>query len=456
MGIFGKLTEIASQLGTEVKKAYKGAANYKTPEEIAEERSKRADKIKILVQCPGGSDLEIYDDFIIGYPTQSSLGMGLLKAAINSEDTVFPMMIANLTASFSEPDPQNNSRRLLLTSQMSNGKEQTVGFVITPENEQAIMNAYNYIIDFQQNPRVIDDAPSLGYKFEGYSASKQVFPLLGQQLLVSEELDAYNQYQRLYQKLAWEQAEKAKRAMERRIFSYETYKEFLADIVYEYGLPLFELAQDICIANGIYSEDERSIFKTHYTIVHNLERCVNTVGDYAQQISAVKSSASNATVNMNYTKTTAVFGTSKSEVQKAARKANFSNAMTDVKAGLMSNIFSHLTAEDKDKIYEKFNIEREHFVEAIYQDFWGMCLTLNKILAANKKAVWSKASISDAESRMIDNMSRSDFPEDKIPEFILSLLQKNPYDRRTYSFLTSKYGKTDEISAIMDYFCVNV
>lgn len=455
MGLFKKLTDTVSQIGNEVTNTYKGALSYKSSEEIAQERRKRADKIKILVQCPGGSDLEIYDDFIIGYPTQSSLGMGMLKAATGIEDTVFPMMIANLTVSFKEPDSQDSNRRLLLTSRMGNGKEKTIGFIITPENEQAINYAYNYIIDFQNKPRNIDDEPSLGYKYEAYAARERIFPLLGQQLVVSEELDAYNQYQQLYQELAWKQTQKAKRAMERRIFTYETYQEFLSDIVFEYEQPLFGLTLDICMANGIYSEDEHSIFKTHYTIVHNLEKCVNAIDSYAQQISGMKSVGTNAAVNMNYTKTTAVFGANRSEVQKAARRANFSNAMTDVKAGIMSNVFSHLTAKDKDAIYERFNVDRESFVKAIYQDFWGMCLTLNKIFANNKKAVWNKTDISDAELRIIDNMSRPDFPEDKISGFILSLMQKNPYDRCIYSFLVNKYGKTNEISSIMDYFHVN-
>lgn len=456
MGLFKKLTNTVSQLGSEVTKTSKGMLNYKSPEEIAQERSKRADKIRILVQCPDGSDLEVYDDFIIGYPTQGSLGMGALKAVAGLNETVFPMMIMDVTISFKEPEQPTGNRRLLLTAKAGTSAEKTIGFVISPENEQAINNVCDYIRDFQKNPKKIDDDPALEYKFPGYAASAKTFPLLGLELQVSEEIDAYNQFQELYRKLAWNQAQKAKRAMARRILSYETYHEFLSDIVYEYGLPLFELTLDICMANDVYSENEESIFKMHYNMFHNLEKRMNAIASYAQQVSTSGAHAgANAAIKMNYSQTTAVFGTSRSELNKAVRKANFSNMMTDARTKLMSNMANHLTPKDKENIYEKFDAERDGFTDAIFQDFWGMCLTLNKILEDNGHTVWSKVAIDDTELRTIENMSRPDFPEEKIPGFIIPLLQKNPYDQRIYSFLVNRYGKTDEISAIMDYFHMN-
>ena len=81
-------------------------------------------------------------------------------------------------------------------------------------------------------------------------------------------------------------------------------------------------------------------------------------------------------------------------------------------------------------------------------------MTLAKILRKNGKDIWYLEEKDTSKlDAVFENLSNPNFPEDKMVEVLFELILTNPYKAEYYEFMKEKYGDTEEVKSISDYFC---
>jgi len=53
---------------------------------------------------------------------------------------------------------------------------------------------------------------------------------------------------------------------------------------------------------------------------------------------------------------------------------------------------------------------------------------------------------------IFQNLTNPNFPQDKAVEIIISLILSNPYNPEYHKYLKNKFGDSEEVSAITNYF----
>lgn len=53
---------------------------------------------------------------------------------------------------------------------------------------------------------------------------------------------------------------------------------------------------------------------------------------------------------------------------------------------------------------------------------------------------------------IFENLSNPNFPQDKIAEAFIQIIEINPYNVDYHKFMTSKFGETEETINIRNYF----
>ena len=71
----------------------------------------------------------------------------------------------------------------------------------------------------------------------------------------------------------------------------------------------------------------------------------------------------------------------------------------------------------------------------------------------NKVSVWlpPKDSLKDV-TNILGNLSNPNFPQEKVIDTLLSLMAKNPFSVEYFEFLHNKYGETEEVQKLSQYF----
>lgn len=273
--------------------------------------------------------------------------------------------------------------------------------------------------------------------FTAYEGKEKKFTLNGKELVIPARLDTFIFYRTKFRELAKVCSDKAVEEYIDSVHDLDSYIDLFPQI-YDRNLRIaIGKAIDILISEGIYNIsvelfEERQKRSFHYGS-EDYQATVNSIKLTEQNNSNVSQGMMNSIGSL--------FG------KKSGLGQSFINGFTEgaVKEG------SKITDEQKRELYKR--IKPYNLFSRVYFDYWNTFITLISILNENGKDIWL---LDDGAMKEIDNviksMSNPNFPKDKILDILFDAILKKPIESSIYKVIEEKFGKTEEVAVIFDYF----
>lgn len=409
--------------------------------EKIETESNSTKKYKLLFQSKSGTKIEAYEEYIILYKIDSDLS-SVVKHTLQSGVTGEVIGFDDLTIRFIE---ESMSIEL---EYVKNNKGDSVILPVDSFNEEKAKKLLEFIHEKQNN---VEETTSL-FENENWGriiGENRQFSINGKTLDISKEMDIYNTYRNKFHALALKCRNEARKEYDKKVVNFITFTEFYVSIYNRYLDVLIGKALDICITEEIYTESKETLLQEHLEDFHSGLDIVDAIIEEVN--SAVNTNRKQISSLMNNIPTLVGggFGT-KAAVKGIAKAETFNAARNIVGKQLMEGV-SDITPEQQDRLYSR--IQPDVLFSKVLDDYWKVYLTLCFVLRKNKVSVWlpPKDSLKDV-TNILGNLSNPNFPQKKIIDTLISLMEKNPFSVEYFEFLHNKYGETEEVQKISQYF----
>lgn len=409
--------------------------------EKIETESNSTKKYKLLFQSKSGTKIEAYEEYIILYKIDSDLS-SVVKHTLQSGVTGEVIGFDDLTIRFIE---ESMSIEL---EYVKNNKGDSVILPVDSFNEEKAKKLLEFIHEKQNN---VEETTSL-FENENWGriiGENRQFSINGKTLDISKEMDIYNTYRNKFHALALKCRNEARKEYDKKVVNFITFTEFYVSIYNRYLDVLIGKALDICITEEIYTESKETLLQEHLEDFHSGLDIVDAIIEEVN--SAVNTNRKQISSLMNNIPTLVGggFGT-KAAVKGIAKAETFNAARNIVGKQLMEGV-SDITPEQQDRLYSR--IQPDVLFSKVLDDYWKVYLTLCFVLRKNKVSVWlpPKDSLKDV-TNILGNLSNPNFPQEKIIDTLISLMEKNPFSVEYFEFLHNKYGETEEVQKISQYF----
>ena len=113
-------------------------------------------------------------------------------------------------------------------------------------------------------------------------------------------------------------------------------------------------------------------------------------------------------------------------------------------------IQNQMSDEEKATVFA--NLNKEIFFEEVYSDYLNTFLSLIHILSENGVLGNVSNTTNEQYDIMINNLKNPMFPQDKVAPLLAQLVEQYPFSQTNYDVMKEKYGDTDEIKQIAEYF----
>ncbi len=271
--------------------------------------------------------------------------------------------------------------------------------------------------------------------FKPYEGTEKTFSVNGKNLIVPARLDTYIEYRKRFKRLAKACSDKAAEEYIASVNDLESFMNKFPDIYKNNLKTVAEKAVDILISEGIYTVSADDLQNLHIKNYHI------AVSDYQTMKESVLLTA------QNNARTTQGLMNGLGSFFNGSRMQGFVKGFNEgvVEAG------RKLSQEQKTELF--LRIKPAQLFHNVFLDYWNVSISLVKILNANGKDIW----LSDSEETgnmetLIKSMSNPNFPQEKILDIIFDIILKNPSEAAVYKLLEEKYGLTDAVKSIFDYF----
>ena len=234
--------------------------------------------------------------------------------------------------------------------------------------------------------------------FTAYTGSEKVFTLNGKELVIPARFDAFITYRTKFMKLAKACADKAAEEYKEKIHDLDTFRALFQDIYLENLKIVSSKAVDILVSEGIYQ------FSIDTFSAKNIETFHTALNDLRTTNESVKlTEQNNAKVTQNL----------KNGIGSLfSNRGSFARGL--VQGAVESTLEgSEITAPQKAELYQR--IRTHLLLHNVFQDYWNAVITLVGILRENGKDIWLA-------------------------------------DSGIYKTIEEKFGLTDEVQKIFDYF----
>ncbi len=438
----GKILTLAYEISQ--KERFLNACAYAN-EQIDIAHGKKKNYIYIL-HIENGSKLEIYEDYLVMYYMSTgvtkiisnTLNGGLTSKIISFSDIISIQLIE--TAEF-------NSKTIQL-SYNENSVNNNITIPVLLQNLELAQKIVAYINDEKQKSQNNDTQVDKDNDIGVIQGTVKTFPVLGKVLEVPESMDILNTYRLKYRQIAIKYANRAEQEYNTKVHDLETFLEFFPKIYSANMEPLLKISMDIFVSEGIWTVTYDS-FKKQYTDAYHLalDDYNTTLKSIELTIQANQQSVSNV---MGFLPHLRGGGFGLKGAMKGIAQATAFNLVRD---GIESSAIrgSNIKPEQQRELYSRIN--SKILFNNVFTDYWRMFLIVIDILKSNGKNIWLPTNESVNQARNIfENLSNPKFPQERILDVMLDILKTNPYNTNYYKFMISKFGETEEIVAIKDYF----
>ncbi len=273
--------------------------------------------------------------------------------------------------------------------------------------------------------------------FQAYEGTQKVFTLNGKQLTVPANLDTFNYYKGKFYHLAKYCTDNAVEQYKSSVTNLERFVNCFPDIYNENLNTVISKAMDILIAEEIYNYSAEMFEKRHKRSFCSGIAYYKQIGEGIKETAANNSQTAGVVANL----ATSLFSTGSSGLDNLFCDVigNSSNTMTEEQ---QAALFNCMAPQD--------------IFNCVLCDYCDVVTTMCDILNENGKDIWLYEENTDGMDNVIKSIANPNFPQDKVAEVLFDCLLKKPYDPSIYKTLEDKFGRTDEINAIFDYFNYDV
>lgn len=391
---------------------------------------------KFNLYASDGSRLVMYEQYLDFYHFKSGIQSKNVRTIMNFED---------LTIRIEEPQDT-------LVNVVVLYKDQSFNLSINKTDLGSVQGMVEYLQKAKESCSYKISVPTRAKDTWGSeNGTVKSFTLCGQTLEIPSELDTYNLYYLKFKALAQECSELAQNEYHKKIRDLQTFLTFVQDIHNHYRNIVCDKAMEIIVAEGIWTVTRDSFWKdynfNHRLTIQYVESVLKRMQDVVEGKQAVISGAMSLIPNLEG----GGFGL-KGAAKGIATATAFNIARDAVEAGVTSSC-SKLSAKDQRTIYQQIETELPYLFNVMFIDYWSVISTLAKTLKNNRKDIWFPDGKKANESKNIfQNLSNPNFPQEKALEIIISILGQDPYNVDYHDYIREKFGVTEEVVAINNYF----
>lgn len=109
-----------------------------------------------------------------------------------------------------------------------------------------------------------------------------------------------------------------------------------------------------------------------------------------------------------------------------------------------------MSDEEKAQIFSKFRTDI--FFKEVYNDYINTFYTTIQILSENGVLNGISTRTGNEFNTLINNLKNPMFPQDKVSSALAELISAYPFSSPCYDVVKLKYGETDEVKQIIEYF----
>lgn len=110
-----------------------------------------------------------------------------------------------------------------------------------------------------------------------------------------------------------------------------------------------------------------------------------------------------------------------------------------------------ISVQQQAELYQR--IDSQKLFLRVYIDYLNVVHSLIFALNENGQDIWiAEPEKAQQAKNIFENLSNPNFPQDKIAEAFIQIIEINPYNVDYHKFMTSKFGETEETINIRNYF----
>lgn len=271
------------------------------------------------------------------------------------------------------------------------------------------------------------------------------FKLAGNVIPVSAELDTCMLYRPYFKGSAKYYAQRFQHGYQNCIQDFDSLIHYFPDLYTDCLGGMVKRAYSLLLPFGVFSASMESFMETHVSVYNCALQSFQTMAGIEisrnQQAEAFGDSIGNSVHMVG-----GGFGV------KGAMKGMAKAEAINLGVGLFGKLVAHqakMSPEEKARAFAAFR--PDIFFDEVYKDCYNTFYTLIKTLSNN--GVLSVTTQSSAQTQTtIENMNNPMFPQEKIAPTIAGMISKNPFMPEYYELLKQRFGQTDEVQRIVDYF----
>ena len=425
----------------------------------------RAKNYKYIFQSHTGSKVEVYEDYLMLYHISTEAG-GVFGKASDSVSGVGGGLgkglgkligkAGSVVADYGNVMKRGGTSKIImftdLTAFQLNGDTLIINeahIPVSPKDLDLVKNIITYIEEtLKSKAASMEQQAEEREVWESIKGSAKTFPILGEVFEVPENMDVFNAYRSKFRELASKCTEQVETEYNKKVHDLLTFMEFFPRMFGYHSAALAQQSVDILISEGVWTVTLESFMEEHNNAFHFtfdfLGAIVEAMTKTAEE--NVRGTASITSMIPNVRG----FGFGLAGAAKAVAGAQIFNIARDKLEEKALQNATNLTPEQKQELYNR--IMPKDLMNRVFHDYFYMAHTLVWLLNQNQKGIWFPPSDNSQADNLLKNLSNPNFPKEQALGAVLGMLKTNPYSEEYYKFLISRFGETDEITALKNYF----
>lgn len=394
---------------------------------------------QFILLANNGSRLEVYEQYAYLHQLPQNITQKEKHTILEYQDLV----IQTEALSF-----DNDNMNVIVSYQ-----GERITLEISKDDMSIVQDIINYIQTVKESSNLQMQSPASSKDtWQAKQGVAKRFPLCGQTLEVTEGLDLFNTYRKQFMILGNECYGYAEKEYREKVKDLRTFLMYFNSIHNYYCNIICDKAMEIVVAEGIWTVTRDSFYNEYSSICCNSAQIVKAVYDVIQGARQKNTEMVSNLMGMVPHLQGGGFGV-KGAAKGIAIASAFNVARDVIEAGVTMSCDS-LNDDEQDAIYEQIKIQVQPvLLNAMHDDYCNAYLVLGKILKKNNKNIWilNEKKMTEGEN-IFQNLTNPNFPQDKAVEIIISLILSNPYNPEYHKYLKNKFGDSEEVSAITNYF----